>query len=462
MSVTAAYMVPHPPLIVPEVGRGNEKQIDATRRAYERIASEIAALAPETVIISSPHSVMYRDRFHISPGREASGSFADFGAPGVRFREAYDTELIEAVCRCAREKGIPAGTQGERDPRLDHGVTVPLYFLRRATSAPFKLVRLGLSGLGPEDHYALGQAIQRAVEETGRTVVYIASGDLSHKLKASGPYGFAPEGPEYDARVMDVCAQAAFGELMDFDEGFLERAAECGHRSFIIMAGALDGRAVTAQALSHQDVTGVGYGICAFRPGKEDPQRRFLDLRLRAEEERIAKRNASSDPFAALARQSVESYVLRRRVMALPEGLPEELLRRRAGAFVSIHEHGQLRGCIGTIAPTRESLAEEIIQNAVSAAVRDPRFEPIRPEELPFLEIGVDVLGEPEDIASEEELDIKKYGVIVSSGFRRGLLLPDLEGVDNVRQQVDIARRKAGIGPGEKVTLQRFEVVRHS
>lgn len=162
-----------------------------------------------------------------------------------------------------------------------------------------------------------------------------------------------------------------------------------------------------------------------------------------------------------LAWLSVEKYVREHRTAELPEGLPEELLRRKAGAFVSIHKQGQLRGCIGTIAPTQSSLAREITENAVSACSRDPRFDPVRPEELKWLEISVDVLGEPENIGSEKELDVKRYGVIVSSGHRRGLLLPDLDGVDTPGQQVDIARRKAGIGPKEKIKLQRFEVVRH-
>ncbi len=129
---------------------------------------------------------------------------------------------------------------------------------------------------------------------------------------------------------------------------------------------------------------------------------------------------------------------------------------------MSIHSRGRLRGCIGTIAPVRSCLAEEIIRNAVSAAAEDPRFDPIRPEELKWLEINVDVLGEPEDIRSTDELDVKRYGVIVTRGHRRGLLLPDLDGVDTVEQQVAIARRKAGIGPSEPVSLQRFEVVRHT
>ncbi len=461
MSILAAYMVPHPPMIVPAVGRGSERQIEATRAAYARVAEDIASLAPETVIISSPHATMYADYFHISPGRSAEGSFARFRAPGERFREEYDLELVKTVERIAIAQGLPAGTRGAREKELDHGTMVPLYFIRQAYSG-FRLMRVGLSGLPLEDHYRLGQAIRRAVEETGRRAVFVASGDLSHKLQAYGPYGFAPEGPEYDRRVMDVCGRAAFGELFDFDEAFCERAAECGHRSFVIMAGALDGVAVQAERLSHEDVTGVGYGICVFRPAGPDDGRRFLDQRQREEARRLEADRAKCDPWVRLARQSVESWVRERRMMAVPDGLPEALAHGRAGAFVSIHKQGRLRGCIGTIAPTRDSLAEEIIHNAVSAAARDPRFDPIRADELKWLEISVDVLGEPEDIASEDQLDVKRYGVIVSRGHRRGLLLPDLEGVDTVRRQVEIARQKAGIGPGEPVSLQRFEVVRHT
>ena len=460
MSVAAAFMVPHPPMIVPDVGRGSEAQVEATRAAYARVAEEIAALRPETIVISSPHATMYADYFHISPGRSAEGSFARFRAPQVRFKEEYDAELAKTVERLAIAAGLPAGTRGERDKALDHGTMVPLYFIRQAC-AGFKIVRVGLSGLPLEDHYRLGQLIKRAAEETGRRVVYVASGDLSHKLQAYGPYGYAPEGPQYDARVMDVCGRAAFGELFDFDEAFCERAAECGHRSFVIMAGALDGMAVEARALSHEDVTGVGYGICAFYPKHPDDARRFLDIRQRAQEARLVDERAKCDPWVALAWRSVENWVLNRKVMDVPEGLPEALAQGRAGAFVSIHKQGRLRGCIGTIAPTRNSLAEEIIHNAVSACSRDPRFAPVRADELKWLEINVDVLGAPEDIASEAELDVKRYGVIVSRGSRRGLLLPDLEGVDTVRQQVDIARQKAGIGPTERVDLQRFEVVRH-
>ncbi|MDO4804040.1 MAG: AmmeMemoRadiSam system protein A [Lachnospiraceae bacterium] len=169
------------------------------------------------------------------------------------------------------------------------------------------------------------------------------------------------------------------------------------------------------------------------------------------------------DSYVLLAKNTIERYIKERKVYRpSAEELTEEMVNGRAGAFVSIHENGDLRGCIGTIAPTRDTLAEEIIANAISASTRDPRFPAIRREELPFLTINVDVLKEAEPIESEAELDVKRYGVIVEQGYRRGLLLPDLEGVDTVEYQVEIAKRKAGIfDDDEPVKLYRFEVVRH-
>ena len=460
MPIVAAYMVPHPPMIVPQVGRGSEKQVTKTIRAYEAVAAEIAGIRPETIIVTSPHAVLYADYFHISPGKEATGDFGSFRAPEVRFAEKYDTELVKAICALAKEKDFPAGTLGERDRHLDHGTMVPLYFIEQQYTG-FQLVRTGLSGLSHAEHYEFGRIIRQAVEQTGRKTVLIASGDLSHKLQEYGPYGFAEEGPEYDRRIMDAAGRAAFGEMLTFEESFCDKAAECGHRSFLIMAGALDGMDVEAKVYSHEDVTGVGYGICSFHPTGPNGERRFLDRWRQEQEEKLRKLRDREDPYVRLARETVESWVLDRKTPGVPEWATAEMKQDRAGVFVSIHKDGKLRGCIGTFLPTRESIAKEIISNAVSASTRDPRFDPIGPEELKWLEINVDVLSAPEPVSGKEALDVKKYGVIVSSGSRRGLLLPDLDGVDTVDEQVDIARRKAGIREKEPITLERFEVVRH-
>jgi AmmeMemoRadiSam system protein A len=167
-------------------------------------------------------------------------------------------------------------------------------------------------------------------------------------------------------------------------------------------------------------------------------------------------------PLVELARKTVESYVREKHTTKPPEQLVPEM-QGQAGTFVSLHDsQGNLRGCIGTIEPQQPTVAQEVIQNAINAATHDPRFPPVQPEELEGLDIKVDVLTEPEPIDSEDQLDPKRYGVIVESGWRRGLLLPDLEGVDTVEYQVDIAMRKAGIRPGEPMQLYRFEVKRYT
>ena len=170
---------------------------------------------------------------------------------------------------------------------------------------------------------------------------------------------------------------------------------------------------------------------------------------------------ADLSPHVRLAIAAIEEYVKHGRVIDVPADAPEELRSACAGAFVCLKMQGDLRGCIGTIEPVRRSLAEEIIDNAISAATRDPRFLPVEPEELPLLEVSVDVLFPPEEVDGPEHLDPKRFGVIVENGSRRGLLLPDLEGVDTVEQQVEIARHKAFIQQSEAIKLYRFEVKRH-
>ncbi|HAJ32031.1 MAG TPA: AMMECR1 domain-containing protein [Candidatus Atribacteria bacterium] len=172
------------------------------------------------------------------------------------------------------------------------------------------------------------------------------------------------------------------------------------------------------------------------------------------------KKNEKS-AYVRLARETIENYIKQGKIITPPPDLPKEIVNQKAGVFVSIKKFGNLRGCIGTFMPTQENIAQEIIKNAISAAVDDPRFSQVTASELGDLTISVDVLSPPEEISDISELDPKKYGVIVSSGYKKGLLLPDLEGVDTVEYQIDIAKRKAGIYPGEKVKLYRFEVKRY-
>ncbi len=446
--IIKAYVVPHPPIVLPEIGQGRESEIQDTLDSMKTVAKEIAEIAPDTIVLTTPHAPLYRDAFFVSLADRDSGNLADFGFPQVGETLDNDLALAELVLKKSANQDVALVKDQAETNSLDHGSLVPLRFIC-AEYQDFKLLRLGLSGLSAKTHYRLGQIINEALVELDRRAVFVASGDLSHVLKSDGPYGYRKEGPEFDRKVTDILARAAFDELLAMPEELTEPAAQCGLPSFWIMAGSLDGRDVTAELLSYQGNFGVGYGVLTFDPRTDNPQRRFN-----------AEKN-KNNPYVNLARQTIEEFIKDGVVSKLDSDLPDELLKRKAATFVTLHRNGKLRGCIGTLEPYADSLATEIQQNAISAATKDPRFPPLREEELADLEVSVDVLSEPEAIESFADLDPLRYGVIVSKGRNRGVLLPDLEGVDTAEKQVEIALSKAGIGQAENYKLERFEVIRH-
>jgi len=437
LAIIKAYLLPHPPLAVPDVGRGEEKKIEKTLTALREISKEIAELAPETIIIVTPHAPMYKDCFHMSlgekgrNGEQCSGNFAQFGAPEAIIDAFYDTDLVNEIASFTKNLN---NCVTESDSVLDHGTTVPLWYINQSYK-DYKLVRISQSGMSQDAHFCFGQTLAKAVEHAKRRVVLIASGDLSHKLSEYGPYGYAPEGVAFDKLITQSIDQGDISPLFDITEQTREAAAECGYNSLMILAGCMENERMSSRLLSYECPFGVGYAVASFQ---------------------------CPDSYQELARHSLEYAVMNNgKVMPLPENLPQEMLNRQAGVFVSLHKNGQLRGCIGTIAPTTEHVAQEIIQNAVSSGLSDLRFDAVTEGELAEIRYKVDVLAEPEPISDASLLDVKRYGVIVSAGMRRGLLLPNLDGIDSVEQQIAIACQKAGIGANVAIDLERFEVVRH-
>lgn len=445
MGIIGGFIVPHPPIAVPEIGNGEEKKIQATLDSYNRIAEEIERLQPETIILTSPHSVLYRDYFHVSPGEHAIGDFSGFHAPDIQISVDYDNSFSEYLDTLCNQINFPAGTMGEQDPLLDHGTMVPLYFIKKRYT-DFRLVRIGLSGLPLKTHYQFGVILSKTADTLHRKTVFIASGDLAHCQKKDGPYGYRPQGPKYDQQLMQTLKHNTLDDLLDFDETLLEQSMECGHRSFCILAGAMSQKHYHIRVLSHEATFGVGYGFCSIAVNSD----KITD-----------ENNRSRDAYVALAKKTINTYVTTGGIFH-PDQPIMEMEHTQAGAFVSIHEHGLLRGCIGTFLPTKESLTQEIIHNAIAACSQDPRFSPIRPEELDYLDINVDILSPPQPVSSIQELDAKRYGVIVTHGLQRGLLLPDLEGVNTPQEQIAICKQKAGIPQDEtNIELERFEVIRH-
>ncbi|HPV69678.1 MAG TPA: AmmeMemoRadiSam system protein A [Bacilli bacterium] len=460
MNNLRAYFVPHPPLIIPEIGRGDEQAIKATIAAYQQVAKEIAAYKPDTIVIISPHALTYEDYFHIEGGLSSRGNFADYKAPQISFNVAHDVDYVKKLASFAKKTTFPAGTDGRANNPLDHATMIPLYFINQHYRE-YQVVRLSFSGLSFLTHYNYGKMIKEIIRsDATKKYAVIASGDLSHMLKSDGPYGYAEEGPLFDKAVCKVLKSGNFLDLFNLDPQMVEGAGECGFRSLLILAGTLDKLAVNAKLLSYEGPFGVGYAVASFEVIDSDEKRNYGAQHEEKEEKKLKLIRRKEDEYVSLARQTLELYVKTGQVLSIDKA--SDLLKRtRAGVFVSLKKHGMLRGCIGTIQPTTKSIAHEIIQNAISSGTEDPRFPPVSISELSDLVYSVDILKEPEPISSKNELDIKKYGVIVRCRGRSGLLLPNIEGVHSVEEQISIALSKAGISKHELYTLERFEVVRH-
>jgi AmmeMemoRadiSam system protein A len=459
--IVGAYIFPHPPIIVPEVGKGEEKGAIKTVNAAIKASKEIKKQKPTTIIVTTPHAPIFDDYVLISDDKVLKGDFGKFGREDVGLSFENNLSLVEGIVSFAKDEGIGSGgidrsiaAKYGLTNELDHGALVPLYYIAKEYS-DFKLVHISISYLSLEELYRFGMCIRKAVEQSKEEVVFVASGDLSHKLTHDGPYGFSEFGKQFDELIVNSVKGNDVRKLLGIDEGFCENAAQCGLRSFIMMYGALDGYEITPEVYSYEGPFGIGYAIAKLDVGREEDSRKVMDKMI----EEIRK---NEDAYVALARKSLESFVRDGKMLEIPDDLPKEMKTDRAGVFVSIKKDGQLRGCIGTIAPTRENIAAEIIYNAISSGTEDPRFYPVEASELGSLVYSVDVLMKPEPIDSIDELDVIKYGVIVKSGHRSGLLLPNLEGVDSPEQQVAIALQKAGIGKNEEYSMQRFEVIRHS
>jgi AmmeMemoRadiSam system protein A/AmmeMemoRadiSam system protein B len=455
-SLVFAGIAPHPPIMVPEVGREAIAEVRGSIEAMREFTTRLIACGAETVVIVSPHAPLEARAFVAYQDAQLYGDFANFRAPETRVEAPLDEELLDAISRAASEQGYEViGTRGHD---LDHGTTVPLYFLQR-NDWRGRVVALGYSFMPNEDHLRFGSCIKQAIEETGRAVAFVASGDLSHRLKPEAPAGFNSKAHLFDEEVVAAIRHARPERIINIDQDLRRMAGECGYRSMLIALGVTANASTDFELLHYEAPFGVGYMVAQIVSASSATQGKTTE-RVESQDKSLTEQQGA-EQLLFLARRAIETFVRKGRVIEKPSEL-DPMLKERAACFVSIKTmDGELRGCIGTIEPATDTLAEELIANAVSSATRDPRFPPVRPEELSHLRYSVDVLSTPEP-AQFEELDPKVYGVIVEdeSRKRRGLLLPDLQGIQTASQQVDIAARKAGIKPGTPLKFSRFRVER--
>lgn len=463
--ISAFYTMPHPPIVIPEVGRGEENKIQGTTDACLKVAEEIARIKPETIIIITPHGPLFNDAIALSFESKIQGNLGRFSAPQLELSLDIDLPLTKKIIEYSREEDILTAEMTKDfsktynlEYELDHGTMVPLYFINQKYTN-YKLVHITYGMLPKIQLYKFGMCIKKAVEDSNTNVVFIASGDLSHMLTDDGPYGYSPFGEKFDNEIISLLKDGDVVGVFNMDRTTIEKAGECGLRSYYIMLGAMNGYDIKGKLSSYEGTFGVGYGVMSFSLKKSDID--MYTILIEQNKKRFKQKVDSADPYIRIARESLTHYLMYGEYMNIPDYVTEEMKAQQRGVFVSLKNEGQLRGCIGTIFPTTKNIAYEIIRNAVEAGLHDPRFIPVTEDELEELDFSVDVLTEPEE-ASREELDPKKYGVIVRSKGKSGLLLPDLEGVDTVEEQLSIALQKGRISPDEDYSIEKFEVIRHS
>lgn len=463
--ITYAALTPHPPIIIPEVGGDRAREAGTTIKGMQATALALSKTLPDTIVFLTPHGNVFSDCITCLMESELWGNLASFGHPEVSARHPNDLELL-------RELGIRTEAHNVKvlginrkiaasyslNPDIDHGIMVPLYYLQKAGMGDKPILALSVGDLDNMELYLLGKSIQEAADNLGKKVAVVASGDMSHRLKDEGPYDYHPDGPRFDLMMKDLIARADIKGILNIPANLRKNAGECGYRSIVIMLGVLDGYHIRSDVFSYEGPFGVGYLTAGLNPEGQGPS--LWEELLAARNRLMEGRRAAESIPVKWARLVLENHLQGEPNPELPPEM-EALVNERAGVFVSLKKHGQLRGCIGTFLPAYDNVAQEIRKNALAAGLHDPRFEPVDASELPSLVYSVDILAQPEP-CRKEDLDPQRYGVIVSSGSKRGLLLPDLEGVGTVEEQLRIVLQKGGISPKDKYSIQRFEVKRYT
>ena len=425
----AGALVAHPPILLAEVGGTQSERVRATADAMRELDGILSTVDAPLVVVISPHSPSSMTSLPVRRAAHAAGDLSRFRAPQVRVEAQVDVALAAALVVDGQRAGFSLTWAEETE--LDHGVVVPMHSLRR-TMANKSCIFLGVSGWPLHRFVAFGAWLQARLRD--RSAILIASGDLSHRLTPDAPYGFRPEGPLFDRLVIDALRARAWERIEALDPDLVEGAGECGLRPLAILLGAGRAANLQSQVLSYEGPFGVGYPVVAF--------------------------TASAVPKVALdiqtlGRQAIDTYLRTRQLIEPPDPIPIEL-QAPSAVFVTLRKDGELRGCVGSVRPTEATAAHELIRYAVASAVRDPRFDPVRLDEVASLMIKVQLLDVPEPVTDIAQLDPHTYGVIVRRGDRQALLLPGIDGIDTPEQQVRAACEKAGIDRHAPLELERF------
>ncbi len=428
--LASVVLMCHAPIVVPEIGGDRATDCVRSTNAMRVAAEALVAARPEVLIIVSPHTPRPEGAWSVCEGALLGGHFGRFGAPQLRLELPVATEardrLVQAMAhanvRCVRATLSP----------IDHGAMVPLWFVYEAGwRGPTVLFGLPVEP-DVRECTQVGALIAREAAAAGQRWALVASGDMSHRLIPGAPSGYDPQAARFDEHVAATVRAGRLRAALDVSPSLRDLAAEDVIDTLAVATGAV-GDTIDAPALcGYEGPFGVGYLVAVLR-------------------------GVGAITLTSVARHAIAAAIEGRSFQP-PDDAARDL-SAPGGVFVTLWAPGHtLRGCIGTLQGSAEPLAQQVASSAVSAATRDPRFPPVAPGELDDLDVEVSLLGASERVAGIGDLDPARYGCIVVQGANRGVLLPDVDGVETAAQQVEIACRKGSIDMKRPYEIRRFEV----
>jgi len=434
MAISCAVLMCHAPIVVPAVAGRRSEQCRCTTRAMSEAAARVQAHAPDVLVVISPHGRREKTRWSVCTAEALSGSFARFGAAHAR----VSLPGAPAAAALLKAQAADLAEQAHADLDRDHGALVPLYFTQQAGYRGPTLI-ITPPARHSHQHERVGQAIARAASAAGQRWVVLASGDMSHRLIPGAPAGYHPRAAQFDDSFRACIDRGALREACAADALLRDAAAEDVVDSVAVAAAAVDYQSAGHRTLCYEGPFGVGYLEAVLFDASADvpPWAALLEVARAA----IASQLAGAEPPARTA-------------------LADPWSKAR-GVFVTLRRrNGTLRGCVGHTTPSHRTLVDEVAACAVAASTRDARFHPVSADELPGLQIEISLLTSPVRVHEPSQLDPERYGIIVSCGSARGVLLPNIEGVSTYQEQIRIAADKGQLPLQRRDDwqIERFEV----
>lgn len=458
------YVMPHPTMIIPELGDGEETKITATTSACEKVADEIGEIKPDTVIVITPHGPLFGNAVAFTNEEKIYGQIKKDDETKVFLNFDINTSLINNITTDLKKENINCVNINSKscelygiEYELDYGTIIPMYFIDKKLS-DYKIIQITCGEFSKFELYKIGMIIKKAVEESESKAVCIASGELSHRLTEDGPYGYTPEGKNFDVEIQSLLKNGDVLNIYNMDNMKIDAAGTCGMNPLYTMLGVMNGNEVKGNILSYEGPFGIGYAVIDFSLSKTEIN--MYEQIINEKNKKFQNRLEDETIYAKLARESLTKFLMEGIKIEVPSYVTDEMIQNKAGVMISIMKDRKIVANSGYYLPRADNIAEEIINCAINLTSVNVNQTGFGIKDLEDIDIYVETITDVEKV-SIEELNPEEYGVYVRSGMKSGMFFPRIPGVETSEQQLNAALQQGNISSFDDYIIKRFKVTSH-